>query len=125
GDMKGSAVRAFKKAALVTVAAGALVGGPAYYNYGTIQEQEVTVRQVQRDYVGWDAEKYQSIYDNYRIVTDKGTLRNEDAMLHMKFNSDQLQETVQTGKIYRVKTYGNLPFGLVGSPNIISMQEVT
>lgn len=125
GTMKGNAMRAFKKAAAITLIGGAVIGGPAYYNYGTIQEQEVTVRNIQKDYVGYDSEKYESIYDNYRIVTDKGTFRNEDAMLHMKFNSEQVQSQATRGKVYRIKSYGHLPLGLVGSPNIISMQEVT
>lgn len=125
GTMKGNAMRAFKKVAAVTLISGAVIGGPAYYNYGTVQEQEVTVRTIQRDYVGYDQQNYKSIYENYRIVTDKGTFRNEDAMLHMKFNSEQIQSTMERGKVYRVKSYGHLPFGLVGSPNIISMQEVT
>ena len=125
GTMKGNAARAFKKAAAVTLIGGAVIGGPAYYNYGTVQEQEVTVRTIQKDYVGYDNEKYETIYDNYRIVTDKGTFRNENSALHMKFNSDQVQGTTEKGKIYRIKSYGHLPFGLVGSPNIISMTEVT
>jgi len=125
GTMKGNAVRAFKKAAAVTLIGGAVIGGPAYYNYGTVQEQEVTIRTVQKDYVGYDSKKYEAIYDNYRIVTDKGTFRNENSMLHMKFNADQVQSTVEKDKIYRVKSYGHLPFGLVGSPNIIDMTEVT
>lgn len=125
GTMKGNAARAFRKAVVIGALGGAAIGGPAYYNYGTVQEQEVTVRTIQKDYVGYDSEKYESIYDNYRIVTDKGTFRNENSTLHMKFNSDQVQSTAQRGKIYRIKSYGHLPFGLVGSPNIISMTEVT
>ena len=125
GTMRGNAMRAFKKAAAVTLISGAVIGGPAYYNYGTIQEQEVTVRTMQKDYVRYDSEESRIIYDNMRIVTDRGTFRNEDAMLHMKFNAEQIQSTTERGKIYRIKSYGHLPFGLVGSPNIISMQEVT
>lgn len=125
GTMKGNAMRAFKKAAAVTLIGGAVIGGPAYYNYGTIQEQEVTVRTIQKDYVGYDSEKYETIYDNYRIVTDKGTFRNENSLLHAKFNAEQVQSTTERGKIYRIKSYGHLPFGMVGSPNIISMEEVT
>ncbi len=123
--MKGNAMRSFKKAAAITLIGGAVIGGPTYYNYGTIQEQEVTVRTTQKDYVSYDSEKYEAIYDNYRIVTDKGTFRNENSMLHAKFNAEQVQSTVERGKIYRIKSYGHLPFGMVGSPNIISMQEVT
>jgi hypothetical protein len=125
GTMKGNAMRSFKKAAAITLIGGAVIGGPTYYNYGTIQEQEVTVRTTQKDYVSYDSEKYEAIYDNYRIVTDKGTFRNENSMLHAKFNAEQVQSTAERGKIYRIKSYGHLPFGMVGSPNIISMQEVT
>ncbi len=124
-DAKGKAVSAFKRAAVLTLAAGALVGGPGYYNYGTQQETEVKVRQVLRDFKEWDQEKGEGVYENSRVVTDKGTFRNEDALLHLKFNSDQMYNQFETGKTYKIKTYGHLPFGLVGSPNIISMREVT
>lgn len=124
-DAKGKAVSAFKRAAIVTVAAGAVVGGPGYYNYGTQQETEVQVRQVLRDFKEWDNDKGQAVYENSRVVTDKGTFRNEDALLHLKFNSDALYNQFEVGKTYKIKTYGNLPLGLVGSPNIISMREVS
>ena len=124
-DAKGKAVSAFKRAAVVTLAAGALVGGPGYYNYGTQQETEVKVRQVLRDFKEWDKEKGEAVYENSRVVTDKGTFRNEDALLHLKFNSDQMYNQFETGKTYKIKTYGHLPFGLVGSPNIVSMREVS
>ena len=124
-DAKGKAVSAFKRAAVITLAAGTMIGGPGYYNYGTQQETEVKVRQVLRDFKEWDQEKGEGVYENSRVVTDKGTFRNEDALLHLKFNSDQLYNQFETGKTYKIKTYGNLPFGLVGSPNIISMREVT
>lgn len=124
-DAKGKAVSAFKRAAIVTVAAGAVVGGPGYYNYGTQQETEVQVRQVLRDFKEWDNDKGEAVYVNSRVVTDKGTFRNEDALLHLKFNSNALYNQFEVGKTYKIKTYGNLPLGLVGSPNIISMREVT
>jgi len=124
-DMRGKASRAFKKAAVITVASTALIGGPAYYNYGTTQEAEVKVRQVQRDYKEWDQKEGRPIYENYRVVTDKGTFRNENATLHLKFNRDQMYQDFEVGKTYKVKSYGHLPFGLVGSPNIISMREVS
>ncbi|HRI76117.1 MAG: hypothetical protein H3C49_00595 [Alphaproteobacteria bacterium] len=124
GDMKGKAMSAFKRAAVITVASTTLIGGPAYYNYGTQQETEVKVRQVLRDFKEWDSEKGEGIYENSRVVTDKGTFRNEDALLHLKFNSSQMYQDFEVGKTYRIKTYGHLPFGLVGSPNIVSMREV-
>jgi len=122
-DMRGKASRAFKKAAVITVASTALIGGPAYYNYGTTQETEVKVRQVQRDYKEWDQKEGRAIYENYRVVTDKGTFRNENATLHLKFNNEQMYQDFEVGKTYKVKSYGHLPFGLVGSPNIVSMRE--
>ena len=124
-DAKGKAVSAFKRAAVITLAAGAFVGAPGYYNYGTQQETEVKVRQVLRDFKEWDKEKGEAVYENSRVVTDKGTFRNEDALLHMKFNSDEMYNQFETGKTYKIKTYGHLPFGLVGSPNIVSMREVS
>lgn len=124
-DAKGKAVSAFKRAAVITLAAGAFVGAPGYYNYGTQQETEVKVRQVLRDFKEWDKEKGEAVYENSRIVTDKGTFRNEDALLHLKFNSDEMYNQFETGKTYKIKTYGHLPFGLVGSPNIVSMREVS
>lgn len=124
-DAKGKAVSAFKRAAVITLAAGTMIGGPGYYNYGTQQETEVKVRQVLRDFKEWDQEKGEGVYENSRVVTDKGTFRNEDALLHLKFNSDEMYNQFEAGKTYKIKTYGHLPFGLVGSPNIISMREVT
>ncbi len=124
-DAKGKAVSAFKRTAVITLAAGAFVGVPGYYNYGTQQETEVKVRQVLRDFKEWDKEKGEAVYENSRVVTDKGTFRNEDALLHLKFNSDQMYNQFESGKTYKIKTYGHLPFGLVGSPNIISMREVS
>lgn len=124
GDMKGKAMSAFKRAAVITVASTTLIGGPAYYNYGTQQESEVKVRQVLRDFKEWDQDKGEAVYENSRVVTDKGTFRNEDALLHLKFNSNQMYQDFEVGKTYRIKTYGHLPFGLVGSPNIVSMREV-
>lgn len=124
-DLKGRAVAGFKKAAVITVASTALIGGPAYYNYGTTQETEVKVRQVQRDWKEWDSKENRAVYENYRIVTDKGTFRNENATLHLKFNQEEMHREIEVGKTYRIKSYGHLPFGLVGSPNIISAREVS
>ncbi|MDY0008632.1 MAG: hypothetical protein RBS08_02905 [Bdellovibrionales bacterium] len=124
-DLKGKAVGAFKKVAVVSLASAAFVGAPGYYNYGTTQETEVKVRQVLRDYKEWDSKENKAVYENYRVVTDKGTFRNENALLHLKFNNDQMYNDFEVGKTYRIKSYGHLPLGLVGSPNIVSMREVS
>lgn len=124
-DMRGNAARAFKKAAAITLIGTAAIGAPGYYHYGTAQDHEVKVRQVDRDFVEWDNKAGKPVYENQRIVTDKGIFRNEDTMLHMKFNADQLQGQFEVGKTYRLSTYGNLPFGLASNPNIVSAREVT
>jgi len=121
--LKGGLRRAFTIAAF----GGVVIGAPAYYNYGTVHEQEVKIKDVKNDYVRWDEKRNESIYE-YKIVTDKGlVLENENTKLHLKFNSADIQDNVEAGKIYRVKYYGariDVPF-IHTFPNILSATEVT
>ncbi|MBI1216594.1 MAG: hypothetical protein GC185_12350 [Alphaproteobacteria bacterium] len=123
-SLKGTA----KKAFLLAVAGTALVGGPGYYYYGTTHEQEVKVISVDNNWVRWDSDKQEPVYD-YKITTDHGVLENKDTYMHVKFDSKELQDQFKEGKIYRVKTYGerfNLPFGMHDFyPNVLSAHEVT
>ena len=121
--LKGGLRRAFTIAAF----GGVVIGAPAYYNYGTVHEQEVKIKDVKNDYIRWDDKRNESIYE-YKIVTDKGlVLENENTKLHLKFNSADIQDNVEAGKIYRVKYYGariDVPF-IHTFPNILSATEVT
>ncbi len=120
---KGALRRVFMIAAI----GGAAIGGPAYYNYGTIHEQEVKIKDVKNDWVEWDSKAGEAIYD-HKIVTDKGmVLRNENTKLHLKFNSADMQDNFETGKTYRIKYYGariDIPF-LHTFPNVLTAVEVT
>jgi len=116
-----------KRAFMIAVLGGAAVGGPAYYNYGTVHEAEFKIKDVRNDYVKWDEKRGEAIYE-HKIVTDKGmVLENENSKLHFKFNSSDIQDNMEAGKIYRVKYYGariDVPF-IHTFPNILSATEVT
>jgi hypothetical protein len=128
GEKVGKLKGGLKKAFLIAVVGTAAVGAPGYYNYGTVHEQEVTINSVDNNWVRWDSSKQEPVYD-YKITTDKGVMENQDAYLHLKFDSKELQQQFKEGKVYRVKTYGvrfNLPFGLHDFyPNVVSAHEVT
>lgn len=148
--LRGKATKAFL---LSAVGIGA-VAGPAYYNYGTIHEEEVKIREVRKEYVRYDSKKGESVYD-YKIVTDKGTiLANENSLLHWKFNSDDIQDMLSRdrnnnsysyyetaaqrqareqaqaeakNKVYLISYYGarlDLPL-LHTFPNLLSIREIT
>lgn len=148
--LRGKATKAFL---LSAVGIGA-VAGPAYYNYGTIHEEEVKIREVKKEYVRYDADKGESIYD-YKIITDRGTiLANENSLLHWKFNSDDIQDMLTRdrnnnsysyyetaaqrqareaaqaeakNKVYLISYYGarlDLPL-LHTFPNLLSIREIT
>lgn len=123
-SLKGS----LKKAFIIAVAGTATIGGPGYYYYGTTKTQEVKVTSVDSNYVGWNDKTQQAIYD-YKVTTDHGVYENKNTYMHMKFDSDELQNQIQAGKIYQVKSYGerfNMPFGIHNFfPNIVSAREIT
>ncbi len=117
-----------KKAFMATLAAGTLVGAPAWYYYGTIEEAEITVKSVRESYVGWDEKEEQGIYD-YKIATHKELFTNENTYAHLKFDSRDMQRQFDTGKTYKITYYGkrfDLPFTTHDLyPNILSAREVT
>jgi hypothetical protein len=138
-----------KRAFIMATIGGAAIGGPAYYHYGTIHEQEVKIKEVKSEYVRYDEDKG-AIY-NYKIITDKGTvLANENTLLHLKFNSKDIQDMLAEGrdtyvpydespadkkareaaspanKTYKIRYYGSridVPF-IHTFPNLLSVREV-
>lgn len=113
-----------KKLFLSVALVGGAVGAPAYYHYGTVEEDEVKVTYVEKGpYKGYDSKTWTSIYEPGKsITTDKGTFNNENSLLHLKFNAPEIQNQFQSGKIYRIKSYG----GVLGlDPKILSAREVT
>lgn len=138
-----------KRAFIMATIGGAAIGGPAYYHYGTIHEQEVKIKEVKSEYVRYDEDKG-AIY-NYKIITDKGTvLANENTFLHLKFNSKDMQDMLSEGrdsyysynetaeekkqreanspanKVYKIRYYGariDVPF-IHTFPNLLSVREV-
>lgn len=146
-DFKGKLKRAF----FLSATAGAVIGGPAYYHYGTIQEQEVRIKEVKSEWVEYDSKKGEAVYE-YKLVTDKGQVfANKNTKLHLKFNSKDIQDQLSEGrnsyysyyedeetkkqreandpknKVYRIKYYGariDIPF-IHTYPNVLSVQEVT
>lgn len=146
-DLKGRAKRAF----ILTAVGGAVIGGPLYYQYGTIKEQEVKIKEVKSEWLRYEEGKG-SIYE-YKIVTDRGMLlANENSFLHMKFNSQDIHDMLSEGrgyqyvpwnetkeqkaereaaspanKVYKIRYYGariDIPF-IHTTPNILSVREVT
>ncbi|MDE1152480.1 MAG: hypothetical protein PW788_08080 [Micavibrio sp.] len=121
--LKGGLRRVFMIAAI----GGAAVGAPAYYNYGTIHEQEVKLKDVKNDYDHWDSGKQEAVY-NRKVITDKGlVLENENTKLHLKFNSPDIQDNLEAGKTYKIRYYGgriDVPF-IHTFPNLLSAVEVT
>lgn len=143
---------ALRRVFILSALGGVFVGGPLYYNYGTVHEAEFKVKDVKETYKGYDQKKGQSIYET-RIITDKGlVLKNENTLLHAKFNSTDITEQLKEGressyysyygnqnddnkdkgpkaedKVWRIKYYGariDIPF-VHTQQNILSIQEVT
>jgi len=119
---KGALTKIFALAVLV----GGPIAGTGYYHYGTQETQEVKVRSVEKGkYLGWDYTNYQSLYEpGTKISTDKGDFDNlSSSLFHFKSQNDtsELQNQFQSGKVYRVTTYG----GWFGNPNLLSAVEVT
>lgn len=149
--VRGKATKAFL---LSAIGVGA-VAGPAYYHYGTVHEEEVKIREVKKEYVRYDSDKGESVYD-YKIITDRGTiLANENSLLHWKFNSDDIQDMMSRdrsnnssysyyetaaqrqareaqqaemkNKVYQIRYYGaRLDLPLLHTfPNLLSIREIT
>ncbi len=125
-SVRGKLSSAFKKAVLGGILLGALAGFGGY-QYGTIQTAEIKVTAVQNNYLGWNSDKHASMYD-YKIVTENnGTFNNSDSMLHLKFNSADVQGKMAVGKTYEIQYYGLLFSTPVInlSPNILSAKLIT
>lgn len=145
---------ALRRVFILSALGGVFVGGPLYYQYGTVHEAEFKVKEVKEQYKGYDSKKGRSIYET-RIITDKGlVLQNENSLLHAKFNSQDITDQLKEGrnsysyydyygnnnnrdnkdagpkaedKVWRIKYYGariDIPF-IHTQQNIISIQEVT
>jgi hypothetical protein len=111
---------------LTLVAAfGAAAAAPAYYEYGTVQTQEVKVRAIHED-GAWNDKSGKYEHFNRIVDTSKGSFRNENTYFWLKRDAktEAIQDMFEEGKTYSVRTYGHLPFG-IGTPNIISAREVT
>ena len=124
---KESVSNAFRKAVMVTLAAGTFIGAPGWYYYGSVEEKEVKVTSVESMNWRWDDRKNESAYD-YRVLTSGGTYQNSDTYTHLKFDSKELQEQLKQGQTYRIKSYGyrfSIPFGYDLRPNIINATLVT
>lgn len=124
---KESVTNAFRKAVMVTLAAGTFIGAPGWYYYGSVEEKEVKVTSVEANWQGWDDSKNEGIYER-RIVTTGGTYQNSDTYTHLKFDSKELQDQFKEGQTYRIKSYGyrfSIPFGYELRPNIIEAKLVT
>ncbi|MEZ0225713.1 MAG: hypothetical protein ACAH83_14250 [Alphaproteobacteria bacterium] len=92
--VKGALRRIF----MLSVIGGTFIGGPAYYQYGTIKTEEVKVKDVKAVWDHYDSKKGESVY-NYRITTANGTvLKNENTTLHFKFNSKDIQDQLNDGR---------------------------
>jgi hypothetical protein len=92
--VKGTLRRIF----MLSVVGGTFIGGPAYYQYGTVTTEEVKVKEVKSVWDHYDSKKGESVY-NYKIVTDKGkVLKNENTTLHFKFNSKDIQDQLNDGR---------------------------
>ncbi len=112
-----------KKAFIGTVAAGALVGAPGYYNYGTTQTQVVTTTAVTAN-SEWNQKESRFEY-TYSIDTDKGYFRNESSLPHLKSDGDteKLYREMNSGRTYVLKSYGFRALG--ATPNILEAREMT
>jgi hypothetical protein len=141
---------ALRRVFLLSAVGGVFVGGPLYYNYGTVHEAEFKVKEVKETYQGYD-DKKGAMYET-KIVTDKGlVLKNENSLLHAKFNSSDITGQLKEGreynyygyssndddknnkapkaedKVWRIKYYGariDIPF-IHTQHNVLSVQEVT
>lgn len=62
---------------------------------------------------------------SYLIFTDKGVLKNDDAMMSFKWNSSDVQNSIKVGGTYRFKTYGWRVPALSWYSNILEVTPVS
>lgn len=110
------------RTAFMSVAALGAVGGVGYYNYGTVQEQEVKVRSYETN-IEYE-EGSRSGY--YTFDTDKGVMIAEKSRLHLQSqdDADKIYQKISADKTYRIKTYG-VDIAGTWRPNILEAREVT
>lgn len=118
-----AAGRATRKVVGLSVLFGA-AAAPVYYQYGTVQEQDVKVHSyVQNTKYNYETRRTEG---SYLLKTDKGNFVIETSLPHLQDQDDVMNvwRPIYTGKTYHIKTYG---FHIGGNwqPNILEAREVT
>ena len=78
------------------------IGLTAAYQFGTVKEVRITVTEKER-IVESDGDNVTSYY---LVFCEGETFQNEDAFLHGKFRSSDLQGKLKVGETYNVKVFG-------------------
>ena len=66
-----------------------------------------------------------NVTDTYLLFTDAGVFENSDSLFRGKFNSSDMQNSIEEGKTYRLYHYGyRMPF-FSAYPNVYKIEEVT
>jgi hypothetical protein len=123
---KGNFAKKLKTLFALAVAGGATLGGPAYYHYGTVEQRELTVEKIDKKSLGIDPETRDQKYD-IKIITNDGTITNDNSTLHFKFDSDDTLRKMKEGETYIITTYGaRFDVPIIGRfyPNILSVEPV-
>jgi len=78
------------------------IGLTAAYQYGTVDEVTITVSDKERvvKKTGDAVESY------YLVFCEDETFKNDDALLHGKFRSSDIQGKLKVGETYKVKVFG-------------------
>lgn len=107
----------FRKVALVTAVA-AVPAVPVAYNYGTLQDNTITVTDYE---LNKDGKK-----GHHVIYTDRGTYNLEPARLHFQSadDTDRMMRGVYRGSTYDISSYG-YRLGMGWQPNIHELRRVS
>jgi hypothetical protein len=113
----------FKKLFVATALVGA-VGGAGYYEYGTIQEQDVKITSLKS--IGGTDNEMTEWKGYYTFTTDKGNFVAKPSLLHGQSQNDanDIWNAINHGGTYRVKTSGMHVFGSM-QPNILEVSEIS
>jgi transketolase N-terminal domain/subunit len=78
------------------------IGLTAAYQYGTVEEVTITVTDKERvvKSSGDNVESY------YLVFCEEEIFKNDDALLHGKFRSSDIQGKLKVGETYKVKVFG-------------------
>jgi hypothetical protein len=102
--------------ALAAIFLGVAVAGDAAYTLGTKDKITFTVKdkdritEVHHDEDD-DGNDTTTISSKYIVFTDKETFENTDSWLNLKFNSSDVQGSLEPGKTYTCDVYGKrIPF---------------